>query len=104
MLAMIKEIENNSVLPHNVLYNRGLLNVFTGTAATPQQADDLLNYRKIRSDDLVQFITYHILRKPSTDAPIRRNRLLTMAPPKIGKQRMSHKEREFKQVTKCLRR
>ena len=102
VLAIIKEIENNSVLPHNLLYKRGLLNVFTGTAATPQQAHDLLNFRKIGSDDLVQFISYHILRKPSTAAPIRRNRLLTMAPPKIGKQRMSHKEREFKQVTKCL--
>ena len=38
VLAMIKEMENNSALPHSVLYNRGLLNVFTGTAATPQQA------------------------------------------------------------------
>ena len=64
------EMENNSVLPHNVLYNRGLLNVFTVTAAIPQQAHDHLKFRKIGSEDLVQFITYHILRKPSTDAPI----------------------------------
>ena len=103
VLAMIKEIDSSSALPHTVPSNRGLLNVFTGTAATPQQAHDLLNCRKIGSDDLVQFINHYILRKPSTAAHIRRNRLLTMAPPKIGKQRMSHKEKEFKQVMKCLR-
>lgn len=104
IIAMIKEIENNIVLPHNISSNRGLLNVFTGTAATPQQAHDLLNFRNIGSEDLAQFINHHILRKPSTAAPIKHNRLLTMAPPIIGKQRISHKEKEFKQVTKCLRR
>ena len=65
--------------------NRGLLNVFTGTAATPQQAHDLFNFRKIGSDDLVQFRTYHILRQPSADGPLKCNRFLTMAAPKIGK-------------------
>jgi len=52
--------------------------------------------------NFAQFINHHTVRKPSTAAPVRHNRLLTMAPPKLEK-RMSHKEKEFKQVTKCLR-
>ncbi len=102
-LSMLKDMDKSGLLPHNVLCNRGLRNVFTGTAATPEQAHDLLNFRKIGTEDLSHFITHHILRKPSTVAPVRRNRLLTMAAHKQGKRRMSHKEREFKQVTKCLR-
>ena len=61
VLAMIKEIDSNSVLPLNLSSNRGLPNIFTGTVAMPQQAHDLLMFRKIGSDDLVQFINHHIL-------------------------------------------
>ena len=40
----------------------------------------------------------------SSAAPVRKHRLLTMAPAKIGKRRISLKEKEQKRVTKCLRR
>jgi len=38
---MIKEIDSNSVLPFYLSYNRDLLNVFTNTVATPQQAHEI---------------------------------------------------------------
>lgn len=43
ILAMVREIDSNTVLPHTISCNRGLLTAFTGTIATPQQTHDLLN-------------------------------------------------------------
>ena len=101
--AMFKDMDCNSVLPHNISSNRGLGNIFSSKPATPEQAYDLLNFRKIGSNDLKLYIRHRILRQPSTDAPVRQHRLLTMAATKTGKRKLSHKEREHKQVTKCLR-
>ena len=42
-------------------------------------------------------------RKPSTDAPVRQHRLLTMTAPKLGKRKFSQQQKEHKQITKCLR-
>ena len=45
-----------------------------------------------------------MLQQPSTNASRRKHRLLTMACPKLeSKKRVSQREREVKQVTKCLR-
>ena len=42
--------------------------------------------------------------KHSKQAPMRKHRLLTMAAPKSSRKRVAHKERDHKQITKCLRR
>ena len=58
--------------------NRGIINVFTGQKATPEQASDMLNCHQIGAQSFQIYIKYHILKQPSsTNAPIRRNRLLT---------------------------
>ena len=79
--------------------NRGLLNVFTGQKATPEQANDMLSYRKIG----LQYVSY---KKPSSvNAPLRCHNLLTMLSVKQSQsKRLSSKDQEAKQVIKCLRR
>ena len=92
------------LLPSTTGSNRGLVNVFSGAIATPEQAHDLLSFRKVGLQDFENFVKHRILKQPSSAAaPVRRRRLLTMAPRKMGKKRLSQKELEHKQVTKCLR-
>ena len=102
--AIINNIEEMELFPACRSSNRGLVNVFSGQKATPEQAHDLLNFRRIGSEHLEQYIRVRILQQPSTNAPRRKHRLLTMACPKLeSKKRVSQRERELKQVTKCLR-
>ena len=86
--------------------NRGLLNVFTGQKANPEQANDMLSCRKTTSlESFQQYVTYHILQKPSSiNAPLRRHKLLTMSSIKQSRKKLSLKDQEAKQVIKCLRR
>ena len=101
--AIIKAIEDYQLLPAKVP-NRGLINVFSGEKANHQQTHDLLNFRKIGSDDLSHYIKYRILHHPSTNAPVRRNKLLTMAPIKtVGKRNVNLQKKENAQIMKCLR-
>ena len=75
---MISAIEECHLLPSELPKNRGLVNAFSGKKSN-EQTYDLLNFRKIGNDDLMQFIKHRILRQPSTSAPVRRHKLLTMA-------------------------
>lgn len=85
--------------------NRGLVNVFTGVPATQEQAHDLLMARELGEKSYINYVTHHILQLPSVaNAPVRRKRLLTMAPPKSTKVRLSQKEREVRDTNKYLRR
>ena len=85
--------------------NSGLLNVFTGQKATPEQANDMLSCRKIGLESFQQYATYRILQKPSSViAPLRRHKLLTMSSTKQSRKKLSPKDQEAKQVIKCLRR
>ncbi len=105
IVQMCTEIATHSLIPPEIESNRGLLNVFSGLRATNQQAHDLLTFRDIGKQAFQDYVNHRIIMQPSsTNAPIRRHKLLTMAPVKQTKQRVSHKERELKQVTKCLRR
>ncbi len=101
---MREEIETKSLLPLQTLTNRGLLNIFTGKAATPAQREDILTTSRVGNEQYTNYIQYQILQKPSTSAPLRKHRLLTMADPAKKKKRMTVKEREQKRIEKCLRR
>ena len=99
------EISSKNLLPILTDSNRGLVNVFSGTKATPEQSHDLLTFRKVGMKDIKNFVLHRILRHPSSSqAPVRKHKLLTMAPARIGKRRISQKEKEQKRITKCLRR
>ena len=90
---MINEILCNGLLPHSLTANRGLVNVFSGLKASPEQSHDLLNFREIGTTDLVNYVNHHILKIPSTNAPKRKNKLVTMAPKKtVSKRIMNQKE------------
>lgn len=84
---------------------RSVVNAFTGKEATTGQAEDLLNARTIGEKHYRNYITHHIMRVPSvTNAPFRKARLLTMAPPKTTKTKLSQKEKEQRDTNKYLRR
>ena len=101
--AIIHHNDEMELFPVCCSSNRGLL-IFSGQKTTPEQLHDLLNFRRICSEYLEQYIRVRILQQPSTKAPRRKHRLLTRACPKLeSKKRVSQREREIKQVTKCLR-
>ena len=102
--SMPSEIEKKCLFPTACpSENNGLANKFCGIEATEAQAHDLLNFRVIGHNDLESYINYYILKNPSTPAPVRKNKLLTMASKKTSKRTVSLKEKEFKQVNQCLR-
>ena len=56
----------------------------------------ILNFRKIGNEHLEQYIELRILKHPSSNAPKRKHKLLTMAGQKL------ESKKHLKQVTKCL--
>ena len=101
--SMLKTIQQFNLLPLNLTSNRGLINVFSAMAATPEQSHDLLSFRKIGHDNNMIYIKHRLLKVPSTSAPVRQQRLLTFATKQTKRKRIPHKERENKQTIKCLR-
>ena len=102
---MCSLVSQHNLFTLNATINRGLVNVFIGTQATPEQSCDLLNARKIGQQGYINYITHNILRFSSvTNPPVRRKQLLTMAPPKATKRRLSQKEKEERNTIKHLRR
>ena len=99
---MCSEVQKVNLLPREIECNRGLFNAFNGEKATPEQAIDMLTFRQIGTQAFHQYVTYYIL-KQSSNAPVRRRKLLTMAEIKQTKRKSKQKEKEAKQVIKCLR-
>ena len=98
-------ISTNMLLPHQLQTNQGLFNTFSGQKPTPEQASDMLTFREIGTKAVQQYVTYHILQQPSSaQAPLRRRKLLTMSNVKSSRKRNTQKEKEARQVIKCLRR
>ena len=84
--------------------DRGLVNVFTGTKATPEQTYDLLNARKLGKQGYTNYVSHHIIKVSSVlNPPVRKKRLLTMTPLKFTKRRLSQKEKEIVDTNKYLR-
>ncbi len=104
IIAMTETINKTNLFITPVQENRGLSNMFTSIKATPEQRHDLLKFRQIGEDGLTNYINYYLLKNPSTKTSMHSNKLTTMAPRKTaGKRQMNQKEKEMKQVTKCLR-
>lgn len=102
--SIIELIKAKELLPPINTCNRGLINTISGLAATPEQQYDLLHFREIGEEHLAQYINLRILRQPSTNAPVRKHRLMTMdARKQTHKRALSMKDKEHKQLEKCLR-
>ena len=101
--TMMTTISEHELFAHNMTTNRGLLNVFTKEVATAEVHSDMMAFREVGIEYLKQYVHFHFLKTPSTNAPTRQHRLLTMAPKKQGKAHVNRKLSEIKQVTKCLR-
>ena len=103
-MKMRSIVQNKNMLIETIDSNRGLVNVFTGIIATAEQTQDLLDAREFGQRDYLQYVSHHILQTPSVaNPPVRKRRLLTMAPTKLKKKRMSSKEKEDKDVNKYIR-
>ena len=81
--------------------NQGIMNVFSGTKATEEQASDMLNCHKIGTESFHNYINYHKKKPSSTNAPVRKYKLLTMASLKPKRQRATPQQKEAKQVIQC---
>ena len=102
---MSLEIVGKNLLPANVQSNCGLINVFNGQKATPEQPSDMLAFCTIGVQAYQQYITHHILMQPSpSNTPVRWRKLLTIESFKPTRQKLSWTKREWKLVTKCLQR
>ena len=55
------EISIKKLLLFSPVSNRGLLIVFTGAKATPEQSHDLLTFRKVGIKDVETFVLHRIL-------------------------------------------
>lgn len=98
-------IRNHSFFKANIESNRRLVNVLTDEQATLEQTYDLLNARKIGEQGYLNCVTHRILQLPSVDiAPVRHKQLLTMAPCKVTKKRISQQQKEQHDTNKYLRR
>jgi hypothetical protein len=94
----------DAILTKGMLTVSGLCNVFEQKQATPEQAHDLLNFRKIGQEACEGFISSKVLGLPSTTAPTRRRRLCTFSVTKTQKQRVKLVEQERKMSQRYLKR
>ena len=82
-----------------------LKNIFTNHIANPQQRHDILAFYDIGCKFYTEYVTHRVLSLPSSNAPVRKQRLLTLAPSKVvSKRKLNKKEKELKDVSKYLMR
>jgi hypothetical protein len=95
-------IEANKMITET---NLVLMNPFTNQQATLQQKHDMLNFREIGMNVFINYVKFSVMDEPSSNPPVRKQNLLTLAPPKkVSKRKLNIKEKELKDVTKYLRR
>lgn len=104
VLRMRRLIAEHHFFTTSIDTNRGVVNLFTNKQATTEQAHDMLNARRIGEQSyIINFVTHTLLQMPSVNAPVRRKQLLTMAPCKITKRRMTQQQKEQQETNKYLR-
>ena len=95
---MLDAIESKTML------TSGLYNFLELKQATPEQAHDLLNFRKIGVEALESFISTKLLGLTSTTVPTRRKRLCTFSVTQTQKRRLKLVEHERKISQRFLKR
>ena len=105
-IRKMRSLISASNLFYTTTDNRGLVNTFNGEVASNEQSHDLINARKMGQKDYENYVSHYILKQPSvSNAPVRRRRLLTMAPTmKKKSKKITPEEKEEREVNKCLRR
>ena len=103
-MKMLSLTIKNKLFPTIIESNSGVMNMFSSKKATTEQAHDLIEARKIGQKYYKDCITHNIIQSPSVKTRLRKKRLLTMAPVKVTKTRMSQKEKEERDTNKYLRR
>ena len=83
--------------------NRGLINPFSKKVATMQQSCDLLSFRDKGQREFLQYISFYILKQPSTQAPLRKGKLQTFSSKKVNKRRVSQLEKDRNLILSCIR-
>lgn len=82
----------------------GLCTLLDHKQATPEQAHDLFNFRVIGQVAFENHVKYKILKQPSTEAPVRKKRLLTFTVKEPQKKRIKLVEIESKLCQRFLKR
>ena len=100
--AQIRAISDSGML-QVVSNDRGLTNYFTNTSANTQQSYDLLNFRDIGQTEFLNYVSFYVLKHPSTTATVRKRRLQTLTAKKVNKQRFTQLEKDRNLILKCMR-
>ena len=80
--------------------SRGVVNVFSGQVATPEQSVDMMTFRETGIKAYRQYISTRLLEVPShANAPLQRQKLLTMSSTKAKKKRMTPREQADKNTS-----
>ena len=95
IIVMLDYIEQNKMLPTSS-ENLGLQNFLSHTPATPEQAHNLLNFRRIGQEEFETHVNYRTLRDPRVSAPERRKYLHTFASTKARKKKEKQLDHERK--------
>ena len=63
-----------------------------------------MNFYSIGEKEFERYVEYNILRRPSTNAPNRKHKIVTFSERKVTKTQINQLEKDKKLVTKCLHR
>ena len=89
ILTMLKVMKSNDM----ILLQR-MWNVLEGKEATPEQAHDLLNFRRIGQEAFEKLVSYKVIGTQGTSMSTQRKRLLTFTTTKVQKERVKMVEKE----------
>ncbi len=101
--CMLKAITDHGMF-HSDSINKGLWNFLRSIQASPEQAHDLLTFRSVGQAAFCCYIQTKLLKKKSTDAPVRKKRLRTFSMSQVEKRKVKLVDREEKLSQKYMRR
>ena len=83
--------------------NRGLINPFSKSIASLDQAYDLLHFRTIGQNEFLSRVASTILHKPSSAAPLRKGHLKTFTIKTSKSRKVTQLEKDRKLILACMR-
>ena len=94
---MIEVIKYAFLLQKDTPDNKTLRNSFTGEIATPEQREDLLDFRNIGQKEFIKFVMKSVMHLSSAkDTKRKKHKLHTFAKQKVTKQKLTNAERQKK--------